>query len=144
MVSYDTLTAYSIQRFYNALDRGRLITAIGVTRSFGVAFKQNDIVKKVDELMFNFEKKLGVSLVDVVALGLFNKDHVVEFETKGTSTKITGYEIYKSLYNFQMKLQDIFNEALLASMKDSTIEGGTVDFDKITKALAGGVDFEKP
>jgi hypothetical protein len=134
-VNYDTLATYALQRFYSALDTGRVLTAFGVLRSFAVAFEETDVVTDLDEALVNFKRVNGVDLIDVISLGLFRVDCELEFGSRHKKVKKSGYDIYKALYRFQMKLQELFDKALIGSMKQAGGTEGSFDTDSVLSNL---------
>lgn len=144
MVNFDTLASYALQRFYTSLDSGRLLTSFGVVRSFALAFGLENIKNKLDKLRTDFRNEVGVGIVDVMSLGLFGRDIELVFENEETNEKIvlSGYEVYKALYHFQLKLQELFDEALIASMKMSP-SAEEMDIDKLFEGLGGVAEIDK-
>lgn len=148
-MNYDTLTQYAIQRFYNSLDAGKLVTAYGVCKSFALTFQQYDVVDALEALRVEFKVKTGMDVIDVVSLGLFSVDQIIEFEVTTSKGKIirsqiSGYEVYKYMLNFQMAMQELFDKAMIGSMKqslDATSESGTKT--DLLGELGDSIDFEK-
>jgi len=146
MVNYDTLTSYAIQRFYNSLDSGKLVTAYGVCKSFAITFSQHGVVTELQELRDEFKLKTGMDVIDVVSLGLFSVNHTIEFEVttpKGqiVRSQISGYEIYKYMLNFQMKMQELFDKAMIGSMKQS-LDSDSEDVSGLLDELGGVIDIK--
>ena len=149
MVNFDTLATYAIQRFYSALDSGRLVTAYGVVKSFAVAFNQQDIVRELQDLRHRFKTLVGMDIIDVVSLGLFSIRHEIVFEVrkgkhKTETRSMSGYDIYRFMLNFQMELQELFDRALIQSMKQSTTtsEEASKEILEAFKGLEGVADLD--
>lgn len=146
MVSYDTLTSYAIQRFYSSLDAGKLVTAYGVCKSFAITFGQHDVVEELQKTREEFKLKTGMDVIDVASLGLFSPNQTIEFELTTPSgrqirSQISGYEVYKYMLSFQMKMQELFDRAMIGSMKqsmDSSIESSS----ELLKGLGDSVELE--
>ena len=146
MVNFDTLAHFAIQRFYGSIDSGRMVTAYGVVKSFAIAFNQMDIVNELKDAREDFKKRTGMDMIDVVSLGLFSADHTIEFEMardgkKPVRATISGYDIYKYLLDFQMQLQELFDRAMIQSMRQTS---ETTEDDKTSELLASlGDAFDK-